>query len=209
MKTEELQYRGAKILIGIMDEELDSLKSQLSNFEVYVEEYQNIHLEKRKKEFLAARILLNQLLKCEVQVLYDEHQKPHLKDQSAQISITHSRNYVSVIAHKSYFVGIDLELRTKKISNIAERFLNERELSYFQDDVSKMEIAWSAKEALYKIIGRKAGDFAESFEILPFQLNDSGDLFVLYTYGSRIYTLRYFQNGIYTLAIVVDKKLKL
>ncbi len=209
MKTEELHYRGAKILIGMMDEEVEDLQSQLSNFEVYVKEYQNIHLEKRKKEFLSARILLNQLLEHEVQVLYDEHQKPHLKDQSAQISITHSRNYVSVIAHKNYFVGIDLELRTKKISNIAARFLNQRELSYMQGDISKMEIAWSTKEALYKIIGKKAVDFAESFEILPFQMNDSGDLFVLYTYGSRIYTLRYLQNEIYTLAIVVDKKLNL
>ena len=132
-----------------------------------------------------------------------------MKDKSAEISITHSKNHVAVAAHQDCMVGIDIELRTTKIINVAPRFLNKVEQKYFQNNISKIEIAWSAKEALYKIIGKTAVDFAKSFEILPFLLNDTGDILVLHTDGSRIYKLRYIQNKTYTLAMVIDKKLKL
>lgn len=209
MKTQELTYRDAKILIGIIDEEVDDLIIQLSNFELYKTEYQEIHLSKRQKEFLGVRILLNKLLEREVQVAYNEDNKPYLKDKTAYISITHSKNYIAVMAHTDYGVGIDLELRTNKVERVATRFLSEVEKRYFQDDIAKIEVAWSTKEALYKVIGKKAINFADSFEILPFQMNDLGDLFVLYTLGSRIFTVRYLQNDTFTIAFLVDKKLKI
>ncbi len=209
MKIQELTYRGSKVLIGVINTEVKHLIKQLTNFQVYADEFQKIHLLKRKKEFLSSRILLNQLLKREVQVVYNNDNKPFLKDNSAEISITHSKNYVVVIAHQDCKVGVDIELRTNKVINVAPRFLNKIEQKYFQNNISKIEIAWSAKEALYKIIGKTAVDFAKSFEILPFLLNDTGDIFVLHTDGSRIYKLRYIQNKTYTLAMVIDKKLKL
>lgn len=209
MRIEKLKYRDANILIGIVDEDVDELKHQLKNFNIYDAQYQEIHLLKRQKEFLATRILLNQLLKKDVQVAYNKEGKPYIKNKNSQISITHSKNYMAVIADKNHKVGIDIELRTKKIINIAPKFLSDTEQRDFQDDISKIEIAWCAKEALYKIIGIKAVDFAKSFEILPFVLNETGDIFVLYTSGSRIYSLRYHQNDVYTLVYVTDKKLNL
>ncbi|OJV36339.1 MAG: hypothetical protein BGO29_03970 [Bacteroidales bacterium 36-12] len=209
MKIEEIQYNEAKVLVGCVEEDIRSLKSQLKNIAIYEEEYSKIKTEKRKIEFLAARILLNKAVEKEVHVIYNEDNKPYLKDKSSFISITHSKNYVAVITHPSCQVGIDIELRTDRVKNIVKRFLNIREQSIFSKENNKLEIAWSAKEALFKIIGNKVRDFAAELEVFQFTVNEKGTLYVLHVSGSRIYKLRYYQNEIYTLVLCVDKRIKL
>ncbi|GAB1415574.1 hypothetical protein MASR2M117_09800 [Paludibacter sp.] len=208
MNVERLIYEDALIAIGHVEEDISALINQLKNFEDYRSEYLQIKTDKRRMEFLAARILLNELTGRNVLVEY-RNDKPFLKDNSLFISITHSKDYVAVITHHSFQTGIDLEIRNTRVSNIIGRFLNIREQKLFCLENSKIEIAWSAKEALYKIIGNIVRDFAAELEIFQFELNESGVIFVLHTSGSRIYKLRYYQNQIYTLVVCVDKKIKL
>jgi phosphopantetheinyl transferase len=211
MNTEQLTYKGGTIVIGVMEEDMESLTCQLDNFEAYREEFSQIKNEKRKREFLSARTLLNQATGCQVKVIYDANGKPYLEDNSFHISITHSKNYAAVIIHPEFPVGIDLEIRTEKVKTVSKRFLNESEQILFSKEINtaKVEIAWSAKETLYKIIGNEVRDFAATLEILPFTLNDSGTLHVLHKTGSRIYELQYQQNAHYTLVYGVDKKIRL
>ncbi|MEA4975551.1 MAG: 4'-phosphopantetheinyl transferase superfamily protein [Paludibacter sp.] len=211
MNTEQLTYKGGTIVIGVMEEDMESLTCQLDNFEAYREEFSQIKNEKRKREFLSARTLLNQATGCQVKVIYDANGKPYLEDNSFHISITHSKNYAAVIIHPEFPVGIDLEIRTEKVKTVSKRFLNESEQILFSKEINtaKVEIAWSAKETLYKIIGNEVRDFAATLEILPFTLNDSGTLHVLHETGSRIYELQYQQNAHYTLVYGVDKKIRL
>jgi phosphopantetheinyl transferase len=211
MNTEQLTYKGGTIVIGVMEEDMEALTCQLDNFEAYREEFSQIKNEKRKREFLSARTLLNQATGCQVKVIYDANGKPYLEDNSFHISITHSKNYAAVIIHPEFPVGIDLEIRTEKVKTVSKRFLNESEQILFSKEINtaKVEIAWSAKETLYKIIGNEVRDFAATLEILPFTLNDSGTLHVLHETGSRIYELQYQQNAHYTLVYGVDKKIRL
>ncbi|HOH96646.1 MAG TPA: 4'-phosphopantetheinyl transferase superfamily protein [Candidatus Enterocola sp.] len=211
MKIENITYQEGEILIGQFDEDVEALKSMLTNFEVYEAEFEKLSTTKRKQEFLAARLLLNKVLGREVVVCYDENNKPYLQNASEQISISHSKNYVAVMVHPIHAVGIDLELRTEKVKRVYKRFLNpaEQQYLYNEKDNSYLEIAWSAKEVLYKLIGKKVFDFSTELEIFPFQLNDSGVLHVLHVSGSRIYRLHYFQNATYTMVVGVDKKIKL
>ncbi|MDD2284516.1 MAG: 4'-phosphopantetheinyl transferase superfamily protein [Paludibacter sp.] len=211
MKTEKLTYQNSTILISVMEEDIEALTRQLDNFEEYREEFCQLKNEKRKREFLSARILLNQAAGCQVKVNYDANRKPYLEDNSLHISITHSKNYAAVIIHPEFPVGIDLEIRTEKVKTVSKRFLNESEQILFskETNTAKVEIAWSAKETLYKIIGNEVRDFAATLEILPFALNDSGTLHVLHKTGSRIYKLYYLQNEIFTLVFGVDKKISL
>jgi 4'-phosphopantetheinyl transferase len=211
MKTEQFTYKGGQIIIGIIEEDIETLINLLENFELYQPEYSFIRTEKRRKEFLAARILLNKVADNNVLVVYDENNKPLLSDKAYHISITHSKNFVAVMLHPEYPVGIDLEIRTNRVQNIYKRFLNtaEQKNFYNENDTSKLEIAWSAKETLFKIIGKDVQDFAAELEIFSFPLNDSGTLNVLYLSGSRIYELYYLQNETYTLVFGVDKRIRL
>lgn len=211
MKTEQLTYKGGKILIGIIEENMEKLIPQLDNFDAYKDEFSLLTNEKRKKEFLAVRILANIITDSHVVIHYDEHRKPFLQDYSYHISITHSKNYAAIMIHPDHPVGIDLEERTERVKNIYERFLNDNEQWFIkrEDNTNKMEIAWSAKETLFKIIGNNARNFAETLEILPFSLNASGTLYVLHIPFARIYELQYIQNANYTLVWGIDKKIKL
>lgn len=150
---------------------------------------------------------MNILLGKNVSVIYDENNKPQLLDDSFQISISHSGNLIAVMAHPDCAVGIDIEIRTSKVLKVFTRFLNKNEQTdfYNEQDTRALEIAWSAKEALYKIIGREVLDFAKQLQLFPFQLSESGELKAMQVSGSKKFTLKYFQNKLYTLVFCLDK----
>lgn len=129
------------------------------------------HLHPKKKlEFLASRQLIKQM--CgELDIPYlgiekDEFGKPHLIDSSYQISISHSYPMVACAIHPSSPCGIDIESIRPQLLKIKHKFLNPRELDSCGDDLKKLCLHWSSKEALYKIHGRKSLIFAEQLAIL-------------------------------------------
>lgn len=211
MKIDELTYQNAKIFISSTDMDVASLIPLLTNFQDYSHEFHQFKIEKRQKEFLIARILLNKALGAELIVDYHDDNKPFLRNRPDYISITHSKAYVAVITHPQHPVGIDIECRTDKTERIAKRFLSADELRYFEQvqQAGYYEIAWSAKEVLFKIIGKKVINFSQELEILPFQLNNSGSLNVLHVSVSRIYRLQYIQNEYYSLVFGIDKRISL
>lgn len=200
-------YQNARILVAELTKTSTEMVCDLLNFDIYSSEYQSFKNEKRRREFLGVRIALNILLGKNVLVLYDENNKPRLLDNSFQISISHSGNFIAVIAHPDCVVGIDIESRTNKVLKVFTRFLNKNEQTEFynENDTRALEIAWSAKEVLYKIIGREVLDFAKQLHISPFQLSESGELKALQVSGSKEFTLKYFQNKLYTLVFCLDK----
>jgi phosphopantetheinyl transferase len=81
------------------------------------------------------------------------------------------------------------------------RFLSlteQKELSEGKD-IHQLLLAWSAKEALYKIIGKEAIDFATQLRIFPFNVQPSGELNAEHIPTKTIYKLQYQQTNEYTL----------
>ncbi len=210
MITHQYSYQNAQIIVAELEKSSSMMINDLRNFDEYQDEYQAFRTEKRQREFLGVRIALNLLLGKNVLVIYDENNKPRLSDDSFQISISHSGNYIAVIVHPDCAVGIDVESRTNKVLKVYTRFLNKDEQTEFYDehDTGAIEIAWSAKETLYKIIGREVMDFAKQLQLFPFELNESGELKALQVSCSKIFTLKYFQNKAYTLVFGLDNILQ-
>jgi len=109
-------------------------------------------------------------------IIKDEHNKPFLAKDQAHISIAHSFPYVAAQLHLDKPVGIDIENFTDKILKIEHKYLNEQEILDANHELAKLMVYWSAKEALYKIHGRKKISFEEQLEINPFELQQSGIL---------------------------------
>ncbi|WP_420583327.1 4'-phosphopantetheinyl transferase family protein [Reichenbachiella sp.] len=135
------------------------------------------HLHPKKRlEFLASRQLMAQL--CEgLYIPYqgiekDEFGKPHLINSSYQISISHSYPMVACAIHPSKPCGIDIESIRPQLLKIKHKFLNPKELSYCGDDLKKLCLHWSSKEALYKVHGRKSLIFAEQLAIQQISPNE-------------------------------------
>lgn len=207
MKTQQLTYEDARMMLFALYETTDELVALLANFEDYKKEFLTIKSEKRKREFLGVRIAMNILTGKNVIIYYDENQKPFLSDHSYHISISHSRDFVAVIAHPQYVVGIDIECRTEKVSKVCQRFLSEEEQTFLcrENNTNLLEIAWSAKETLFKIIGKEAHDFARHLHLYPFSSDVKGDIKASQITNLKLFYLKYIQNDQFTLVYCIDK----
>lgn len=191
----------AKILVLEINESADELFEKFDQIDFYSEEYNKISSEKRKREFLGVRLALKELLGTNVMVSYDSNGKPCLQDNSYHISISHSGKWIAVMAHPTRVVGIDIECPSDKIQKMYTRFLNEKEQEELSQgkDLKQLQLAWSVKEALYKIIGKEAVDFAKQLHIFPFEVKTEGEINAKHVLTEKQYKLSYFQNEAYTL----------
>lgn len=202
METVLLRKANCRILIAEIPENWDQLIPQLANFNDYTDEFKQINAVKRKKEFISVRILMNILLRTTVRIKYDSDHKPYLSqhEPTTSISVSHSGNFYAVAASLKGVVGIDIEARTNRVVKVRKRYLDEEELTFLYPDESTggLEIAWSAKEALFKCIGKDAYNF-HTMKIQPFKQGKEGMLTALFTPTGKEYTLHFHQTDTYTL----------
>lgn len=121
--------------------------------------------DKRKREFVATRILRHRVFGFE-HIHYDHNGAPFLKN-GTHISISHCQGYAAIAENNLHSIGLDLELPRSGICNIMHKFLSEKELASF-DCTNEIEVSkiWSAKEALYKLAGRKKILFSSELHLI-------------------------------------------
>lgn len=129
---------------------------------------------RRKIEWLASRWLLHLMSGRDIRgaCLKDDFGKPYLENSFFEISISHSRELVTVMAAPQA-VGIDIQKLVGKIESIAHKFLRPEEMASIgeADNIEHLHVYWGAKEALYKAYGRRQLDFKKHIKIEPFQFN--------------------------------------
>ena len=203
--TQVMTVNGAMLLVLEVRDSVDELFQQLSLIDLT--EFSNLKSDKRRLEYLGVRLALKILLGEEKQIIYDADGKPALVDNSFQISISHSGGWVAVMADASQKVGIDIEVPTNKIEKVYKRFLNDTEQVELFDgkNLNQLMLAWSGKEALYKIIGIEAVDFANQLHIFPFEVQQEGVFEAEHVQTKTKYKLHYIQNEAYTLVYCVDE----
>jgi len=124
-------------------------------------EFKNI---KRKREFVATRLLRHDTLGFE-HIHYDANGAPFIKGEGF-ISISHSGKMVGLAINKSHSIGLDLEFPRDTILKIKKKFVSEKEMEIFDtEDPDTVTKIWSAKEALYKLAGRKQILFIEELHL--------------------------------------------
>ncbi len=114
---------------------------------------------RRKREYIATRMLRNRIFgKQDIQ--YSAIGAPSIGANS-HISISHSKNLAAIAVNENFKIGLDLEPPRPNIRSIQHKFLSEEEKRTFDTDCHlEMTKVWSAKEALYKLAGRKEIVFA-------------------------------------------------
>lgn len=209
MKEENINFyvseNNAQVLVYELTENVDDLFHKLHLTQAELEKFETIVAEKRKLEFLGVRLCFQKLFGKSVEIINDANGKPYLVDESFEISISHSKNWMAVIAHPEKKVGIDIESRTNKIRKVSKRFLSEteqKELSDCEND-AQLELAWSSKEALYKIIGNSAVDFSNHLRIFPFEVKEHGHIEAEHLETGRKFQLSYIQNDDFSLVYCI------
>lgn len=201
-------FREDDLLVGIWkaDETIDRLLSLLHDLSLYREKLTNLS-EKRKHEWLSVRVLLKTLCGEEKKIAYHPSGRPYLEDESAHISISHTRGYVAVALHPFREVGLDIEQYGERVKKVSSRFIrpDEEYTMTKGDEIYALLLHWSAKETLFKLMGTAEVDFIKHLHILPFVPAEEG------TFNAReyrteqqsCYLVHYFTHPDYVLTWAV------
>jgi len=165
----------------------------------------SIRHPKKTKEYLAGRMVLRHLfrsLKLGFPGIYkDQWGKPHLLNHTFQISISNTYPYAIAMINQSNPAGIDMEKTDPKFLRIKHKYLNRQELEMAGDDLRLLNIMWCAKEALYKVFGKKRLSFRENITIKPFWAQSKGQLSGAISIGGNMeeIKLEYLNWGNYVI----------
>lgn len=170
-----------KFAIWKIEESPDDLLDFLQLEEHEWETLKNLNKGKRILHWLASRALLRTLIgtKEHIRCVADVHGKPYLPELDYKISLTHSYEYAGAMLNKRGECGIDLELVKEKVFRIKEKFLNPHELEFVLKDpcfIDTLYACWCAKEAIYKLQGKKGVSFLHNITIEPFEYQTQGVL---------------------------------
>jgi 4'-phosphopantetheinyl transferase len=137
--------------------------------------------EKRSLHWLATRVLLRKMLNTNhyIDCQADENGKPILMNHPHHISLSHSYEYAAVIVSKTKKVGIDIEIIKEKIERVKNKFLSQQELNFINSEhqIEQLYVCWCAKEALYKLNGKKETSFKDHIHLEKFKYQENGNLF--------------------------------
>lgn len=161
----------------------------------------------RRLEWISSRVLLKEVCKeKDLKIGYNPFGKPFIIGSRVKISLSHSHSKVALIMSK-YETGIDIELVKDKIVRIAGKFMGPAELKNIRpgSEAEQLTVYWCAKEALYKLYGKKELHFSKNIAIDDFVYSGSGTLSgKIKTKGlNRSFTLAYEKLRDFMLAYAV------
>ncbi len=162
-----------------IEESAEELYAQLQLREHEEKVLGGLNNGKRNLHWLSTRVLLRQLLNTDdyIDCQVDEHGKPYLPDSPYHISFSHSYDYAAVMISKDKPVGIDIEIIKTKIERVEDKFLIKEEIN-FLDEKHKIEhlyICWCAKEAIYKLQGKRNVSFKDDIRLHKFSYAPAGN----------------------------------
>lgn len=158
----------------------DELEQQLQLKEHELALLRSLSTEKRNLHWLATRVLLRKMLNTNeyIDCQADENGKPILINHPHHISLSHSYDYAAVMISKTKKVGIDIEIIKNKIDRVKHKFLSADELAFIEpnNSIEHLYACWCAKEALYKLNGKKETSFKDHIHLSPFTYHDAGEI---------------------------------
>ena len=160
----------------------------------------------RRAERLSWRRALRSV-EGDAEIEYEEQGAPVIKNsQYKHISVSHCRDCVAVLLTMSP-CGVDIECRDRRFSAIAERYLTEEEYLVASkanfDRQTFLALAWSAKEALYKMLHREGVDLCRDLRIVA--ISPKQQSIVAEAYGEPV-ELRYILDCGHQIVYAIKKE---
>jgi phosphopantetheinyl transferase len=157
-----------------IEEDLDHLKWELQWGQHDIKQFRAINDSERSMHWLVSRVLLRRLLNTSkfIDMQCDEHGKPYLVNFDYHISISHSGDRVAVLLSEKD-CGVDIQLMKPRIEAVAHKFISDEEWTYLKDDTftEQIYVFWCAKEALYKLYGKRKLEFRQHLFLHPFDMS--------------------------------------
>jgi 4'-phosphopantetheinyl transferase EntD len=151
-----------------IEEALDELQAAFAAREVLPEGFHGLKSGERKRQWLAARLLVSHMTGLPPGHLRRDHWGRPLLPQ-VQCSISHADG-MAVALVAPHRCGIDIERPQARIHRLAHKFLHAEELAFLpvgRTDAWQLTLAWSAKEAMYKFYGRRGLSLRLHYRLAP------------------------------------------
>jgi phosphopantetheinyl transferase len=172
--------QNTSIALWKITESSDELVQQLQLKEHELVLLSSLINEKRNLHWLATRVLLRKMLNTDeyIDCQADENGKPILMNHPHHISLSHSHDYAAVIVSKTKKVGIDIEIIKEKILKVQHKFMSDAELNLLmpENKTEQLYVCWCAKEAVYKLHGKKEISFKDHIHLSKFNFVASGQI---------------------------------
>ena len=191
--------------IWFIEEELDELLKALNTTESEYTEIHNISHINRRKQNIAARLLLNHLAMKKVKLKYAQNGAPYCTEFK-HISISHSKNYCAIITSNNN-IGVDVQYQKKNISDLQNKFINSDEKLHLNthNESDKLHFIWCAKEAIYKTLNNPNCSLKEDIYILNLQSNLINSFYKYRAPQCIKYQVEYDKIKNYFIAIAIQK----
>jgi 4'-phosphopantetheinyl transferase len=160
-------------IIGLwhITETLDTLKNKITLTALDELHYRKRATLAKKREWLASRILIQEMKKTLCRIDYDTYGKPFDLDGNVQLSISHSHAYCCVYIDSTDCVGIDIQKLKTPFQSGLDYFLNTTEMQWVDSENNALiNLIWSIKETIFKFVGLYELNFKESITIPPVDL---------------------------------------
>lgn len=191
-------------------ENSDELVAKLQLKQQEINLFDSFKNETRKRTWLGSRVLVRELMGTSsyIDLQADEYNRPVIINFPHELSISHSYDFAAVVLSKNKCIGVDIEVVKDKIERIKNKFLTDVELDFMQgpDRIKQLYVCWCAKEALYKLYGKKALSFKDDMRIYPFEYNVFGTIQAEISANkiTRVFNLEYCEIENYMLSWVVS-----
>lgn len=171
-----------RVAVWHVTEDYEELLSLLPDADaVSSEAEQQFSSEFRRVEWTAVRVLLYTVLDRQVHISYNDQGAPLLPGyEGLHISISHTKGYVAIALSESVPVGIDVEQierieertnvfddkeKLPRVEKVRTRFMRDDECA---ETTIGLLLHWSAKETLFKVLGREGVNFVDEMQVSPF-----------------------------------------
>ena len=189
-----LQQLGADARLGLWQ-----MTEDAAALPVPPEDLSRYHSASRLRERLTAYALLREMTgRADLVIDHDETGRPLVDGWN--ISISHTRGWAALIQSRSKAVAVDIEFFSDRVSRVRDRFVRPDEDG---DSLACQLINWSAKETVYKLLGRENLQYFE-MRLLPFVPAAQGRVVVEDLKHPRRVEVDYELNGDFVLTHAVD-----
>jgi len=147
--------------------------------------------DRRKKEWLAIRILIAEMIGTSFSVLHKDTGAPLIiHSEYKYISISHSVKYAAVYLHKSEQVGLDVENMNRRFVPVEKKYLSGQESEQVKSHPVLRAVYWCCKEAVFKWAGQENVDFREQIRICDFDPDQTNTVHAAFFYNSERQTVK-------------------
>jgi hypothetical protein len=180
----------SRLLIWKITETFDELFRSVALKDTSLARLEGMKSESHQKGFLSVRRLLMEAGYTDFDLYYDEHGKPHLREEGSRkrearsnfhlpssspkhISISHSHD-LSVIVLSDKNIGADLEILKDKTLKLAPRYMDVSHLENLSEanQLIKATVVWGIKESVFKIKNEIGISFKDHIFENEFNLKD-------------------------------------